>query len=149
MDINKVISDILNKSMTIEEALKDGTLEEIQAVQSVIASVKEELSKNLDMEPGSQFHEAPDYMVKFDSMGQWSLVKNTLDYSAMNTKPKPEAEAEAGTIDYSGKKPKLSGKQWNTKDIKPKSTPQTKIVDKETRIKDAVKRGKVIDDRKS
>lgn len=149
----ELISSILNKSIDLNEFSK----EELDAITEVL----QELRKNI---PGSmpddgatmKFEDAGAdagvvkmEVIKFDKSGQWSIEKAikpgpALNYKEMNT---PKRSENPTTIDYSSGTPKISGNQWKSSDS-PKINPTSpKIINKENRIRQAVREGKVIDDR--
>lgn len=122
-------------------------------VKSILAGV--ELDDSVTKEQLEQAHEYLSLMkAKIDASDKQSLDKaikpgKPLNYKEMKPPVQSESPSETGTIDYSGDKPKLSGKQWKTSDIKkPTNVRGVKIDrDKEARVKAATKRGEIIDDR--
>ena len=109
--------------------------------------IKEEAAKFEDAGANAGVAKGCDEVVKIDAQGQWSIQKAakegpTLNYAEFN-KPK---EAKT-TIDYSSGEPKITGEQWNSKDTTGIKAAPKRLAAKEARIRQAVKEGKVIDDR--
>lgn len=73
--------------------------------------------------------------------------EKTIDYKKINQINKPVSEEKAPAIDYSGKEPKMRN-EWKGKEVKPSTARvEAKQQKKNAIISDAVKQGKVIDDR--
>jgi hypothetical protein len=128
-----------------QSAKERGEAKGIKVVKEEAAKSGDNAGANVGVDAGVIKQE----FVKFDAQGQWSIQKAeeegpTLNYREMN---KPKENPNPTTIDYSSGEPKISGNQWSSKDTtKVPSTPN-KLTAKEARIRQAVKEGKVIDDR--
>ena len=152
MDIDRqseIMAAILEKSKTATEALKDCSLEEVETIQQLLEINKHRLSKNMhgEMPPGG--YTFKEETIKFDANGQWKLDKAikpgpTLDYKEMN---RPKQSEDGPKIDYTSGTPVYGGKPWKSSDVPGGKISSPKMEAKETRIRQAVKQGKVIDDR--
>ena len=147
---------ILNGEKLSDFELTKGDLEEIHMLmKSVHNNLEKAKSTDSSKEQAAEVGELQE-VVKIDDKGQWSLEKimgpkTSLDYKRMN-QPKQQPESQAQTIDYSSGTPKVTGNQWNTKDVTPGKSPvkaetTSRAAAKERRISEGVKSGKIIDDR--
>lgn len=148
--IYELIESVLNKSVDLDEF----TGEELNAISEALEIMKKSMPGAMPdggftmkfEDAGADAGVVKTEVIKFDKCGQWKIEKaNTLNYKEMNS-PKPQPNPT--TIDYSSGTPKISGDQWKTSDIPKKNPTNPKIEAKENRIRQAVKEGKVIDDRK-
>ena len=85
--VKHAIMEILNKSKSLDEVLAVLCKEDQATLLATFDLMKAKLGGSMDT-------------MDIQYNGQWSLVKNTIDYSKFN-KPKV-SEADAPTIDYSG-----------------------------------------------
>jgi len=158
----KSVQDNLEKAKFIDpkkqkenrmKAIKQGNMDVMEE-----SGLDEEMQQKLEKpkKPSSHLTVVKEEVLKIDDKGQWSIEKAikpapSLDYSTMN-RPKQQPENKTQTIDYSSGTPKITGKQWNTKDVTPGTSPvetstTKRMASKERRIKEGVKSGKLIDDR--
>jgi len=85
--IKNAIMEILNKSKSLDKVLETLSKEDQATLLATFDMMKAKLGGSVDI-------------IDTQDNGQWSLTKNTLDYSKIN-KPKVSNEPEH-TIDYSG-----------------------------------------------
>lgn len=154
-DIKRYLIGIMTKTMPLEDIPADA----IPEVEAVLSKMGDMLAAAPANDETTMKGDDDKESVLFSQGGQWHIKpktpaapkENTLDYSSFN-KPKVVSDEGAQTIDYSGKEPKVSGPQWKSSDMiggsKTKQLPSSsKGALKRQRIKDAVDRGSVIDDR--
>jgi hypothetical protein len=155
-NVIQLISSILNKSIDLNELSR----EELHAASQIMLALKKSMMGSMPDGGFTMKQELEDAgvvkveIIKFDKCGQWKIDKaddddksdkvNVINYKEMN---RPKTSENPTTIDYSSGKPKISGYQWKLSDS-PKVFPTPpKATAKENRIKQAVREGKVIDDR--
>lgn len=105
--IKEALSALLSKTKTLEEATVGFTAEDLSSLETLVKTARSMADNAKEC-------------CKVDGNGQWKIEKAikpgpTLDYSKINPKPDPAAEANAPTIDY-GKleKPKAVWEQKTT-----------------------------------
>jgi hypothetical protein len=95
--VKHAIMEILNKSKTLDEVLEPLDAEDQATVLAAFDLMKAKLGGTIDV-------------MDTQDNGQWSLAKNTLDYSKINA-PKPRDEP-ANTLDYSKMSSPVAKKPW-------------------------------------